>query len=74
MFRALCAHHQEVNLYEYYTASGIIIPVGGRPMHKLREDSSLNLCTGRSPKVWWYQIQYNKILTPDDKHNSARNI
>jgi len=31
MFRALCAHHQEVKLY--YTASGIITPVGGRPVH-----------------------------------------
>ena len=31
MFRALCAHRQEVKLY--YTASGIIIPVGGRPVH-----------------------------------------
>ena len=37
MFRALCAHHQEVKMY--YTASGIITPVGGRPVHKLREDS-----------------------------------
>ena len=27
MFRALRAHHQEVKLY--YTASGIITPVGG---------------------------------------------
>ena len=29
----------------YYTASGIITPVGGRPVHM----SSLNLCTGRPP-------------------------
>jgi len=36
MFRALCAHHQEVKLY--YTASGIIKSVGGRPVHRLRED------------------------------------
>jgi len=42
MFRALCAHHQEVKLY--YTAFGIITPVGGRPVCRLREDwSSLNL-------------------------------
>jgi len=27
----------------YHTASGIIKPVGGRPVHGLRED----LCTGR---------------------------
>ena len=29
-----------------YIASGIITPVGGRPVHRLRE-FSLNLCTGR---------------------------
>jgi len=28
----------------YYTASGIITPVGGRPVRRLREDSSLNMC------------------------------
>ena len=37
----------------YYTVSGIITPIGGRPVHRLREDSSeessLNLCTGRPP-------------------------
>ena len=27
------------------TASGIITPLGGRPVHRLRED----LCTGRPP-------------------------
>ena len=32
----------------YYTASGIITPVGGHPVHGLRE-SSLYLCTGRPP-------------------------
>ena len=47
IFRALCAHHQEVKIV--YTASGIITLVGGRPVHRLREDSSLNLCTGRPP-------------------------
>jgi len=46
MFRALCAHHQEVKLY--YTASGVVTPVGGRPVHRLREDS-LSLRTGLSP-------------------------
>ena len=34
MFRALCAHNQEVKLY--YTASGIIKIIGGRPVHRLR--------------------------------------
>ena len=34
----------------YYTASGILTPVGGRPVRRLREDwSSLNLRTGRPP-------------------------
>ena len=33
----------------YYTASDVITLVGGRPVHRLREDSSLNLCTGRPP-------------------------
>jgi len=30
MFRALCTHHQGSKLY--YTGSGIITPVGGRPV------------------------------------------
>ena len=34
MFRALCAHHQEVKIV--YTASGIITPVSDRPVHRLR--------------------------------------
>jgi len=33
----------------YYTVSGIITPVGGRPVRRLREESSLNLCIGRPP-------------------------
>ena len=32
----------------YYTASGIITPVGGRPVHRLRE-SFPNLRIGRPP-------------------------
>jgi len=32
----------------YYTASGVITPVGGRPVRRLREDS-LNLRMGRPP-------------------------
>ena len=35
MFRAR-AHRQEGKLY--YTVSGIITPIGGRPVHRLRED------------------------------------
>ena len=32
----------------YFTSYGIISPVGGRPVHRLRGDSSLNLCTCRA--------------------------
>ena len=32
----------------YYTVSGIITPIGGRPVHRMREDS-LNLRTERPP-------------------------
>jgi len=32
-----------------YTASGIIKPVGGRPVHTLRAESALNVRTGRPP-------------------------
>ena len=35
-----CAHRQEGKLY--YTASGIITPIGGRPVHRLRESSFLS--------------------------------
>ena len=29
----------------YYTVSGIITPLGDRPVRKLREESYFNLCT-----------------------------
>ena len=47
MFRAHVLIVRRAKLY--YTASGIITPIGGRPLHRLTEDSSLNLCTGRPP-------------------------
>ena len=28
----------------YYAASGIVTPVGGRPVHRLRADSPLSTC------------------------------
>jgi len=43
MFQALRAHYQGSKLY--YTACGIITPVGGHPVHR----SSLNLCMGWPP-------------------------
>ena len=46
MFRANVLIVRRAKLY--YTVSSIITPVGGRPVHKLREDS-LNLCNARPP-------------------------
>jgi len=34
--------------------------VGGRPVHRMSEESSLNLCTRQ---IWWYQMLYNTVLT-----------
>ena len=53
----------------YYTASGIITPVSGRPVHRLGEESSLNQCTGRPPTqcddTRCCIIQFRP---PDDEH------
>ena len=56
-FEDCCVHHREVKLY--YTASGIVTPVGGRLMRRLREDCAPN----GHLHVWWYQMLYNTILT-----------
>ena len=57
MFRALCAHYQEVkivlyNIYYHHTCkwpSGAQVErLLSQPAHTLR-DSALNLCTGRPP-------------------------
>ena len=34
----------------YYTASGIITPIGGRPVHRLRDDEHMVLETYRGMK------------------------
>ena len=48
MFRALL--YSIIRRSElYYTASGIVTPVGGCLVCRLSEDSSLNLHTGRPP-------------------------
>jgi len=43
----------------YYTASVIVTPVGGRPVHR----SSLNLCRGRPPTGVMIPDAVNTILT-----------
>ena len=40
-FEHCCAHHQEVKLY--YTASGIVTPVGGRPLSTCAPDGHLQV-------------------------------
>ena len=47
----------------YYTVSGIITPIGGRPVHRLREDS-LNLCTGWPPAG----VMIPEAGPPDEEH------
>ena len=58
MFRVLHAHHQDVKIILYsiwyhHTCrwpSGAKVERGVlRPVHRLREEPSFNLCTGRSP-------------------------
>ena len=54
-----------------YTASGVITPVGGRPVHRLREeeeeDDEKSLLSTCAPdghlQVRRYQMLYNTILT-----------
>ena len=52
-FASTCFEHYVLIIRRsklYYTASGIIAPVGGSSVHRLREEqSSLYLCTGRPP-------------------------
>ena len=45
----------------YYTASGIITPIGGRPVHRLREDWITCAPDGHL-QVWWYQRLYSTIF------------
>ena len=44
----------------YYTASGIITPVGGRPVHRLREDSY-----HQEIKIVLYSIWYHHTETSE---------
>ena len=44
----------------YYTASGIITPIGGRPVHRLREDSQPvhGMATYRCDDTGGYIVQF----------------
>jgi len=61
----------------YYTASGIVTPVGGRQVHRLRED----LFFLSQPVHWMATYSCDdtrsciiQFWPPDDEHNSARNM
>ena len=58
MFRA---HVIIIRSKLYYTVSGIVTPVGGRPVHSVRQDS-LNLCTGRPPDVQARKKNYENAV------------
>ena len=62
----------------YYTASGIITPIGGCPVHSLREDS-FKLCTVQppigvmTPEAVQYNFDFLTMSTWCLKHVEARN-
>ena len=49
----------------YYTTSGIVTPVGGRPVHRLREAPVHRTATYRCDDTRCYIIQF---YPPDDEH------
>jgi len=57
----------------YYTASGIITPVCGCSVHRLRVLSQPVHRTA-TYSVWWYQMLYNTIYTSWWWAHSARNM
>jgi len=76
MFRALCAHHQEVKviLYSIWYHHTCRWPSGAQverrvlsqPVHRSREESSLSLCTGRekSPLSACTQVERRVLSQP----------
>jgi len=59
----------------YYTTSGIVTPVGGHPVHMLREESSLNLCTGQlSTQCDDTRGCIVKFWRPDDEHMCSKHV
>ena len=46
----------------YYTASGIITPTGGRPVHRLREESPLSTSAPQVHTLWNQQVQTDTTI------------
>ena len=58
----------------YYTVSGIITSIGGRPVHRLREDCSQSVhgtATYRCDDTRDCIIQF---CPPDDKHMCSKHV
>jgi len=49
-----------------YTASGVITPIGGRPVQPVHRTTTY--------RVWWYQMLYNTDLTSWWRAKTARNM
>jgi len=67
MFRARVLIIRRSKLY--YTASGIITPIGGRTVHR----SSLNLCTGRH-RCDETRCCVMQFWPPDDEHMCSKHV
>ena len=72
MFRALCAHHQEVRivLYSTWYHHTCRWPSGAQ----IERSILLTCAPDGHLEVWWYQMLYNKILTSWWWAHSARNM
>ena len=68
MFRAQVLIVRRPKLY--YTVSGIITPIGGRPVHKLREDCARE-ATYRCDDTRDYIVQ---SWLPDDEHLCPKHV
>ena len=56
----------------YYTDSGIITPIGGRPVHRLREDWGQDgTATYRCDDTRGFIVQF---WLPDDKHVCSKHV
>ena len=58
-----CAHRQEGKIVKYYTVSGIMTPVGGRPVHR----TAIYRCDDTRDCI----IQFSP---PDDEHICSKHV
>ena len=73
LYASTCFEHSILKIWRskfYYTAPVIITNVGGRPVHRLREDCARDGYL----QVWQYQMLYNTILTSRCWENCAPNM